>query len=422
MGEGGYPGMMVAGRYRLVGALGAGGFGQVWRARDEQLRVEVAVKAVSLPATGSEKERADLVARAMREARNAARLRTHPNVVAVHDVVTDRAVPWIVMELVEGRSLADELRAAGPLPVARVCEVAGAVLSALEAAHTAGIVHRDVKPANVLLGDDGRVLLADFGIAVREHDTRVTGTGMVIGSLPYLAPERIEQRGDGPAGDLFSLGVTLYEAIEGVNPFQRTTPSESVAAVLAYRVAPPRIASGVSDLVMRLLDRDPTARPTAAAAHALLSNPSQPTAPVTVPVASPPPAPQFGIVFRGYARDQVDEYFAAPPHRRPANPRFELTRRGYDRAQVDEAVRQDPTVTTAQPAYRCAECGAGSPKWKGRCPECQAWGTVEEVSARSTAIGAVSAYRCAECGAGLPKWKGRCPECQAWGTVEGVNS
>lgn len=186
---------VVGGRYRLVKQLGSGGFGRVWRAYDEMLDVDVAVKEVWLPqqaASASGAEHRERVVRAAREARNAAKLRDHPHVVAVHDVVIEDGTPWIVMRLVEGRSLEGHLRTDGPLPAPRAGEVAAALLKALKAAHTAGIVHRDLKPANVMLTDDGQVLLTDFGIAVHETDTRLTVTGGVIGSAEYMAPERLQ--------------------------------------------------------------------------------------------------------------------------------------------------------------------------------------------------------------------------------------
>ncbi|WP_158977564.1 serine/threonine-protein kinase [Streptomyces roseus] len=270
MSREGYSGRMVAGRYRLVSKLGAGGFGQVWKAWDENLRVDVAVKEVSLPQAGSAGERAERVARAEREARHAAQLRTHPHVVAVHDVVVENGVPWMVMELVAGRSLEQEIRNSGRMPVAKVRRIAVAILEALRAAHAAGIVHRDVKPANVLLADDGRVLLADFGIAVHAADTKLTGTGMVIGSVEYIAPERAEGDDGHSASDLFSLGVTLYQAIEGTSPFRRSSASASLRAVLAHEPPPPQHAGPLAGLITRLLDKDPAKRPTAETALTML--------------------------------------------------------------------------------------------------------------------------------------------------------
>ncbi|WP_159394293.1 serine/threonine-protein kinase, partial [Streptomyces sp. NRRL S-495] len=208
--------------------------------------------------------------RAAREARNAAKLRDHPHIVAVHDVVVEDGTPWIVMRLVEGRSLAELLRTDGPLPAPRAAEVTAALLKALKAAHTAGIVHRD-KPANVLLTDDGQVLLTDFGIAVHETDTRLTTTGGVIGSVEYMAPERFRGAQDQAAGDLFSLGVTLYEAVEGISPFRRETPTATIAAIALHDPPPMRHAGPVlASLITALPAKNPDGRPTVDSTLAVL--------------------------------------------------------------------------------------------------------------------------------------------------------
>ncbi|MFE2247244.1 serine/threonine-protein kinase [Streptomyces lavendulae] len=266
----GYEGRIIAGRYRLVSELGSGGFGQVWKAWDENLRVDVALKVVSLGQAGTPAERAERLMRAERESRHAAQLRTHPNVVAVHDVVVEEGIPWMVMELVSGRSLEQVIGDEGLIPVERAEGIAEAVLEALRAAHAIGIVHRDVKPANILLAGDGRVLLADFGIAVRDSDTKLTGTGMVIGSMEYIAPERAEGEDGGPASDLFSLGVTLYQAVEGFSPFKRASVSASLRAVLAHDPAPLPHPGPLAPLIMRLLAKDPANRPTAETALGML--------------------------------------------------------------------------------------------------------------------------------------------------------
>ncbi|MFI6149640.1 serine/threonine-protein kinase [Streptomyces sp. NPDC051109] len=258
------PGKAIGGRYRLVGPLGSGGFGRVWSARDEALDVEVAVKEVWLPQqVGSEREQASRLARAAREARNAAKLRDRPHIVAVHDVVVEDGIPWIVMQLVEGCSLEAYLRVQGLMPAARVAQVATALLKALQAAHAAGIVHRDLKPANVMLAADGDVLLGDFGIAVHEADTALTVTGGVLGSAEYMAPERLNGTEDEGAGDLFSLGVTLYEALEGRSPFRRETPTATLAAVALHHPPPPQHAdTPLTSLITALLAKAPADRPT----------------------------------------------------------------------------------------------------------------------------------------------------------------
>jgi hypothetical protein len=268
--QGTEPDQLIGGRYRLLGMLGSGGFGRVWRARDETLRLDVAVKEVRLPARLPADERAALLVRAEREARNAARLRDHPHIVSIYDVVVDRDLPWIVMRLVDGRSLAQRLGADGPLPPAEAEPLAVALLGALDAAHGAGVVHRDVKPDNVLLTAAGQVLLADFGIAVHHADTALTASGMFLGALPYTAPERAHGKTAVPASDLFSLGVTLYEAVEGHCPFRRDIPAATLRAVLFDEPPPPRRAGQLGPLITALLAKDPGRRPSIAEALALL--------------------------------------------------------------------------------------------------------------------------------------------------------
>ncbi|GAA1973530.1 serine/threonine-protein kinase [Catenulispora subtropica] len=289
---------LIGGRYRLDRELAAGGFGTVWAAFDTALRVEVAVKQVKLDpsATGAERDKA--VARAEHEARNAARLRDHPHIVAVHDVVTERGAPWLVMQLVAGRSLHQELAARGRLSPDEAGPIAEAVLSALAAAHDAGIVHRDIKPANIMLAYDGTVLLTDFGIAKHHVDTAQTTLGTVIGSLPYMAPERLDGR-DLAAGDLFALGATLYEMTEGVSPFARDSMTAVMSAVVLQHPEPPKHAGYLTSLVLALLAKDHTARPDARTALAMIKGsvagatvaPAPPVAPTVVAtVAAPVPA------------------------------------------------------------------------------------------------------------------------------------
>lgn len=270
MANGARPGTVIGGRYTLTRPLGAGGFGQVWQAHDSVLGVDVAVKQVRLDGALPDEARAELLTRAAREARHAARLRDHPHIVTVHDVVeVDEGawkVPWIVMQWVDGRSLAEELKAHGPLSVRRTREVAEGLLGALDAAHRAGVVHRDVKPANVLLAADGSVLLADFGIALAATDPRLTRTTLVIGSPAYMAPERWQGATSDGRADLFSLGVTLYEAVEGVLPFRSDNPT----AALTERPRPPERAGTLAPLLTRLLEKEPSRRPTATEARAML--------------------------------------------------------------------------------------------------------------------------------------------------------
>ncbi|WP_433517543.1 serine/threonine-protein kinase [Nonomuraea sp. CA-143628] len=251
---------LLAGRYRLLSQLGQGGMGTVWRATDELLRQEVAVKEVRLPSDLDEASRAELTERTLREARAAATLRSHPSIVTVHDVVLDDDRPWIVMELVRGRSLDRAVRDDGPLPPHRVAEIGLRMLDALAAAHASGILHRDVKPANVMLTDDGRVLLTDFGIATVAGDTGITQTGMLTGSPGYIAPERLRGEADGPLADLWSLGATLFTAVEGGPPFARPNEAAVLAAVLMQEPAPFRLASPLAPVLAAILDKDPERR------------------------------------------------------------------------------------------------------------------------------------------------------------------
>lgn len=216
---------VIAGRYRLLAPLGEGGMGTVWRARDEVLHREVAVKEVRAPSglAGDDVQR--MYARLEREAWAAARVANH-NVVTVYDVATDDGRPWIVMELVRGLSLAEVLDAEGPMAPQRAAHIGAEVLSALRTAHEAGVLHRDVKPANVLISNDGRIVLTDFGIAMVEGSSALTMTGEVIGSPEFLAPERALGRTPGPESDLWSLGVLLYAAVEGHSPLPSRHPAE----------------------------------------------------------------------------------------------------------------------------------------------------------------------------------------------------
>ncbi|MFI5681149.1 serine/threonine-protein kinase [Streptomyces cellulosae] len=250
---------LIAGRYRLLSPLGEGGMGTVWRARDEVLHREVAVKEVRAPAglQGAEVER--MYARLEREAWAAARV-ANRNVVTVYDVATEDGRPWIVMEIVRGISLAELLDAEGPLPPQRAAHIGAEVLAALRAAHEAGVLHRDVKPANVLMSNDGRVVLTDFGIAMVEGSSALTMTGEVIGSPEFLAPERALGRTPGPESDLWSLGVLLYAAVEGHSPFRQNTPLSTLRAIVDEELPPPYRAGPLAPVIEGLLRKDPAER------------------------------------------------------------------------------------------------------------------------------------------------------------------
>ncbi|GAB3171757.1 serine/threonine-protein kinase [Streptomyces incanus] len=250
---------VIAGRYRLLSPLGEGGMGTVWRARDEVLHREVAVKEVRAPAglPASDVER--MYARLEREAWAAARVADR-NVVTVYDVATEDGRPWIVMELVRGLSLAEVLDAEGPLEPQRAARIGAEVLAALRAAHGAGVLHRDVKPANVLIANDGRIVLTDFGIATVEGSSALTMTGEVVGSPEFLAPERALGRTPGPESDLWSLGVLLYAAVEGSSPFRQDTPLSTLRAIVDEELPPPRRAGPLAPVIEGLLRKDPAER------------------------------------------------------------------------------------------------------------------------------------------------------------------
>ncbi|MGW0086073.1 protein kinase domain-containing protein [Streptomyces sp. NPDC003393] len=253
-------GLLLAGRYRLADSIGSGGMGRVWRAHDEVLHRTVAIKELTAALYVSDSDRAVLLARTRAEARAAARI-NHSAVVTVHDVLEHDGRPWIVMELVEGQSLADAVKERGRLEPQEAARIGLWVLRALRAAHAAGVLHRDVKPGNVLLGRDGRVLLTDFGIAQIEGDTTITRTGEVVGSVDYLAPERVRGHDPGPASDQWALGATLYTAVEGLSPFRRTSPLSTMQAVVDEEPREPAHAGALAPVITALLRKDPAARP-----------------------------------------------------------------------------------------------------------------------------------------------------------------
>ncbi|MFI0777978.1 serine/threonine-protein kinase [Streptomyces sp. NPDC021212] len=267
----GSTGRLLAGRYRLGEILGQGGMGTVWRASDQTLGRTVAVKELRFPSSVEEDEKRRLITRTLREAKAIARIRSN-GAVTVYDVVDEDDRPWIVMELIEGRSLADVVRDDGPLTPRRAAEVGLAVLDVLRAAHQAGILHRDVKPSNVLISDDGRVVLTDFGIAQVEGDPSVTSTGMLVGAPSYISPERARGHKPGPPSDLWSLGGLLYAAVEGVPPYDKSTAIATLTAVMTEPVEPPKNAGPLEEVIYGLLVKDPDQRLDDAGARALLEH------------------------------------------------------------------------------------------------------------------------------------------------------
>jgi serine/threonine protein kinase len=290
-------GDMVADRYRLDSLLGSGGMGRVWRGRDEVLGREVAVKELSIPPGIGQDEAARLTRRTVREAQAAARL-VHPNIVTVYDVVTHDARPWIVMRLVPGRSLDRLIHDEGPLPANRAAGIALQILAALRVAHAAGVIHRDIKPGNVIVHSGDEVILTDFGIATIEGQSAITSSGTLVGSPTYLAPERALGHPTGPASDLWSTGVTLYEMVEGHPPYQRESPLATLAAVVNEPPTPHRQAGLLGAVLDGLLRKQPETRMPLDLAATLLAR-------VAAEVAGPVPdeSPTASLDIRNTAVD-----------------------------------------------------------------------------------------------------------------------
>ncbi|MCD9874670.1 serine/threonine-protein kinase [Streptomyces guryensis] len=301
---------VVDGRFELESRVGGGGMGTVWRARDLLLHRSVAVKEVrpadpDLAEYDPDSARM-LRERVLREGRALARVQ-HPNVVTIHHIVDggEGTYPWIVMELVEGGSLADRL-ARAPMTPAEAARLGRGVLDALRAAHAAGVQHRDVKPANVLLRTDGRPVLTDCGIAAIRDSTALTATGSIIGTADYMAPERVTGGDGGPAADLWSLAMMLYVAVEGHHPLRRGTTLATLAAVLHEDVPPPRQGGALAPLLAAVLVRDPGARPDAETTDRMLAAAEQagdeptatsyPLAPARNAVPAPIPTPSDTVV------------------------------------------------------------------------------------------------------------------------------
>ena len=350
---------VLAGRYRLVSVLGRGGMGQVWLAEDEVLHRQVAVKEIRIPSDLPAAERDVLLERTMREARLTARL-SHPGIITVYDVVSVDGQPYIVMELVRAPSLAAAIDMEGPLPPQRVAQIGVRLLDALATAHAKGVVHRDVKPSNVLLDGD-RVVLSDFGIATSSTDPTLTTTGMVVGSPTYMSPERLRSEGAGPAGDLWSLGATLYAALQGHPPFRADNVMGTITAVVADPPAPPAVHGPLREAVLGLLDKTPEQRLDNAQARSLLeqavasppsrepSTTEQPALadlPVMAPAASPTPA-------------------ATPPTPRDPAPARAATPPVAPAPGADPDPTPDPIVRwhkrPADSAAPAASVGSGSP-------------------------------------------------------------
>lgn len=306
-------GELIAGRYRLVSRLGSGAMGVVWQAHDERLRRTVVIKQLLLPPRLSESEADEANRRAMREGRITARLH-HPHAIAVYDVVEHQGQPCLIMEYLASRSLATVLSTQGVLPPEKVASIGGQIASALAAAHKAGIVHRDIKPGNVLLADDGTVKITDFGISHAVGDVTVTATGMLAGTPAYLAPEVARGNSAGFSSDVFSLGATLYTALEGTPPFGLNPNAIALLhQVASGEITPPAQSGSLTPVLLRLLQSDPDQRPTMDQAHdALATLAASPAGPAGGPSAPAPSPPRYDRPFEPVPRAQQTLFQAAP--------------------------------------------------------------------------------------------------------------
>ncbi|MBP2322568.1 serine/threonine protein kinase [Kibdelosporangium banguiense] len=301
-------GRLVAGRYRLVHRIGTGAMGVVWQARDERLNRVVAVKQVLLQTGLSQDEIEEALERVQREGRIAAKLH-HPNAVTVFDVVDDDGAPWLVMEYVPSQSLAAVMKERGALPPLEVAAIGAQIAAALAAAHAAGIVHRDIKPGNILLADNGSVKITDFGISRASDDVTVTKTGLIAGTPAYLAPEVAYGKEPTPPTDIFSLGSTLYAAVEGEPPFGLSENTLGLLhAVAAGRINPPRMAGPLTPVLLALLATEAMERPTAAYARDMLA---------AVARGDHPDVPEARTVFAGAQGPGTDPRTRAIPPQSP---------------------------------------------------------------------------------------------------------
>ncbi|MFC9729181.1 serine/threonine-protein kinase [Streptomyces roseolus] len=313
-------GRLLAGRYRLGALLGRGGMGTVWRAVDETLGRTVAVKELRFPNSIDEDEKRRLITRTLREAKAIAKIRNN-GAVTVYDVVDEDDRPWIVMELIEGKSLADAVREDGVLTPRRAAEVGLAILDVLRSAHREGILHRDVKPSNVLISDDGRVVLTDFGIAQVEGDPSITSTGMLVGAPSYISPERARGHKPGPAADLWSLGGLLYAAVEGSPPYDKGSAIATLTAVMTEPVDPPKNAGPeLEQVIYGLLAKDPAQRLDDAGARVLLR------AVLDAPEAAPEPSPEVTRIVPLPARPERGPEAAATAQEKAPEPAAERMR------------------------------------------------------------------------------------------------
>lgn len=301
---------LLAGRYRLESLLGRGSMGAVWKARDVVLGRAVAVKEVLLPETQTDDENEIARERALREARSIAAL-SHPNVVTLFDVVEDDGRPWVVMELVPAKSLAQIIKDDGTLPPSEAARIGLAVLAALGSAHEVGITHRDVKPGNILVSPDGRVKLADFGISRRSDDSQLTRTGLMVGSPSYIAPEVARGRPAGPPSDIWGLGATLQCAVEGAPPFDLGDPVATLTAVVGDPPAPAPHAGPLQPVLSRMLEKDPRVRIGAADLRVALEQIAA-QRPGPRPTYAPPTGPLAPLAAREPAAHPTSQQHVVP--------------------------------------------------------------------------------------------------------------
>ncbi len=294
---------MVAGRYAVLNELGRGGMGVVWLAEDTMIGRHVAIKELHLPEGVPQSERQIFEERVLREARTAGRL-NDPAVVTVYDVVQESGATYIVMELIQAPTLSDVVKERGPLPADQVAKLADQLLSALDAAHQAGIVHRDVKPSNIMLAANGRVKLTDFGIAQSLDDPRLTSSGILIGSPSYMAPERIRGEEASASSDLWALGAVLFFAMEGYSPYERATTAATMHSILNEVPYLTRGQGALASVITGLMINTPQARLTSGQARGLLTH-VQP-GPVTGPTMM-----TGGTAY--FPRNQATRAVTAPP-------------------------------------------------------------------------------------------------------------
>ncbi|MFJ3201891.1 serine/threonine-protein kinase [Streptomyces sp. NPDC086989] len=365
--EGQDEGRLLARRYRLREVLGKGGMGTVWRAEDETLGRTVAVKELRFSTGVDEDEKRRLITRTLREAKAIARIRSS-GAVTVFDVVDEDGRPWIVMELIEGPSLAEFIREQGPLTPHRAAEVGLAVLDVLRAAHGQGILHRDVKPSNVLIARTGRVVLTDFGIAQVEGDPSVTSTGMLVGAPSYISPERARGQKPGPPADMWSLGGLLYAAVEGVPPYDKGSALATLTAVMTEPVDPPKNAGPLTDVIYGLLVKDPARRLDEERARAMLTAVVNAPEPVTAPVLAPSveETRQISLADAQQAAAEAAAAKAAEKaEKAEKRERERQEREQRDRARAAlKAARKAAAAAAAAPAASAAE--APAPAAQGR--------------------------------------------------------